>query len=184
LPERPKEASSRRFLVFLFLFLFFFFYLFFYLFFFFFLSFYHIFSYFPFLFVPFPFRTQDEISCASLHPFPLHQCPPDKARGHLDAGSLSSTSLCFCLFSTFSLTFPLSPSLSPFLLFLSHFFKKKKKKKENRSFDHFLGWLKRENPEINGLTGKECNFVNASDPTSDEVFLFLLLPSPSPSPSP
>ena len=28
---------------------------------------------------------------------------------------------------------------------------------ENRSFDHLLGFLKRENPKINGLTGNEAN---------------------------
>jgi len=41
--------------------------------------------------------------------------------------------------------------------------------KENRSFDHFLGWLKKYNPEIDGVTGKECNHLNASDPTSPQV---------------
>uniref|UniRef100_A0A5B6ZAQ0 Putative non-specific phospholipase C1 isoform X1 n=1 Tax=Davidia involucrata TaxID=16924 RepID=A0A5B6ZAQ0_DAVIN len=42
---------------------------------------------------------------------------------------------------------------------------------ENRSFDHVLGWLKRTRPDIDGLTGKESNRVNASDPTSPEIFV-------------
>ncbi|KAL2612915.1 hypothetical protein R1flu_024607 [Riccia fluitans] len=42
---------------------------------------------------------------------------------------------------------------------------------ENRSFDHMLGWLKRLNPEIDGLTGTESNPLNASDPSSDHVFV-------------
>ena len=33
---------------------------------------------------------------------------------------------------------------------------------ENRSFDHYLGWLKQYNNEINGLTGNEFNCVNVS----------------------
>jgi len=40
---------------------------------------------------------------------------------------------------------------------------------ENRSFDHLLGWLKRENPDIDGLTGSECNLVNVNDPSSQSV---------------
>lgn len=40
---------------------------------------------------------------------------------------------------------------------------------ENRSFDHMLGWLKTLNPEIDGLTGAECNRKNTTDPTSDLV---------------
>lgn len=38
---------------------------------------------------------------------------------------------------------------------------------ENRSFDHMLGWMKRSiNPNINGVTGRECNPVstNKTDP--------------------
>ena len=31
---------------------------------------------------------------------------------------------------------------------------------ENRAFDHMCGWLKRDNPEINGLTGTEFNTYN------------------------
>lgn len=42
---------------------------------------------------------------------------------------------------------------------------------ENRSFDHMLGWLKRLNPEIDGLTGAEYNLVNVSDPASKKVFV-------------
>jgi phospholipase C len=33
---------------------------------------------------------------------------------------------------------------------------------ENRSFDHMLGWLKTLNPEIDGLTGTECNHLNTT----------------------
>lgn len=41
---------------------------------------------------------------------------------------------------------------------------------ENRSFDHFLGWLKRDsNPKIDGLTGAECNPTNTSDPKAPKV---------------
>ncbi|KAL5710337.1 phospholipase C [Ranunculus cassubicifolius] len=40
---------------------------------------------------------------------------------------------------------------------------------ENRSFDHVLGWLKSIRPEIDGLTGKESNRVNVSDPNSPEI---------------
>ena len=31
---------------------------------------------------------------------------------------------------------------------------------ENRSFDHMLGWLQELNPEIDGLTGNECNSIS------------------------
>lgn len=41
---------------------------------------------------------------------------------------------------------------------------------ENRSFDHMLGWLKRLNPEIDGVTGREWNPLNASDPNSERVY--------------
>eukprot|EP01123_Difflugia_compressa_P012662 TRINITY_DN5515_c0_g1_i1.p1 TRINITY_DN5515_c0_g1~~TRINITY_DN5515_c0_g1_i1.p1 ORF type:complete len:491 (-),score=88.80 TRINITY_DN5515_c0_g1_i1:21-1493(-) len=37
---------------------------------------------------------------------------------------------------------------------------------ENRSFDHFLGFLNRLNPEIDGLTGDETNPYNPFDPSS------------------
>ncbi|KAE9613480.1 putative phosphoesterase [Lupinus albus] len=38
---------------------------------------------------------------------------------------------------------------------------------ENRSFDHMLGWMKKLNPNINGVTGSEFNmlFVNDSKST-------------------
>ncbi|KAG1331821.1 non-specific phospholipase C2 [Cocos nucifera] len=41
---------------------------------------------------------------------------------------------------------------------------------ENRSFDHMLGWMKRLNPEIDGVTGSEWNPVSASDPASPRVY--------------
>ncbi|KAJ3676264.1 hypothetical protein LUZ60_003676 [Juncus effusus] len=41
---------------------------------------------------------------------------------------------------------------------------------ENRSFDHMLGWMKKLNPEINGVTGSEWNPISASDPNSDKVY--------------
>lgn len=37
---------------------------------------------------------------------------------------------------------------------------------ENRAFDHMCGFLKRINPDINGLNGNEINRVNSSDPNS------------------
>ncbi|CAL9196400.1 unnamed protein product [Musa hybrid cultivar] len=44
---------------------------------------------------------------------------------------------------------------------------------ENRSFDHMLGWLRTKGgrPDIDGLTGHEYNRLNASDPSSPEVFV-------------
>lgn len=42
---------------------------------------------------------------------------------------------------------------------------------ENRSFDHMLGWIKKSRPDIDGLTGSEFNRVNASDPSSDPVYV-------------
>lgn len=42
---------------------------------------------------------------------------------------------------------------------------------ENRSFDHVLGWLKSTRPEIDGLTGKESNRLNASYPASPEIWV-------------
>lgn len=42
---------------------------------------------------------------------------------------------------------------------------------ENRSFDHMVGWLKRLNPEIDGLTGDESNSERAGDPNSPRVFV-------------
>ncbi|KAJ0977508.1 hypothetical protein J5N97_012982 [Dioscorea zingiberensis] len=41
---------------------------------------------------------------------------------------------------------------------------------ENRSFDHMLGWMKKLNPEINGVTGSESNPVSTSDPSSPRVY--------------
>eukprot|EP01018_Ginkgo_biloba_P016443 Gb_28042 [translate_table: standard] len=41
---------------------------------------------------------------------------------------------------------------------------------ENRSFDHMLGWMKRLNPEINGVTGQESNPVSTTDPNSPKIF--------------
>eukprot|EP00252_Welwitschia_mirabilis_P019674 TRINITY_DN461_c0_g1_i1.p1 TRINITY_DN461_c0_g1~~TRINITY_DN461_c0_g1_i1.p1 ORF type:complete len:588 (+),score=56.37 TRINITY_DN461_c0_g1_i1:122-1885(+) len=41
---------------------------------------------------------------------------------------------------------------------------------ENRSFDHLAGWMKRLSSEINGVTGRESNPLNASDPHSRRVF--------------
>ena len=40
---------------------------------------------------------------------------------------------------------------------------------ENRSFDHVLGFLKRLNPNIDGLNGNETNPINPSDPNSPVV---------------
>lgn len=40
---------------------------------------------------------------------------------------------------------------------------------ENRSFDHILGWLKSTRPDIDGLTGKEFNRLNSSEPGSPEI---------------
>lgn len=40
---------------------------------------------------------------------------------------------------------------------------------ENRSFDHMLGWMKRLNPEINGVDGSESNPLNTTDPKSSRV---------------
>ncbi|WOL04747.1 non-specific phospholipase C2-like [Canna indica] len=46
---------------------------------------------------------------------------------------------------------------------------------ENCSFDHMLGWMKRLNPEINGVTGVEWNPVSMSDPASERsVAIFFL----------
>ncbi|WCJ28856.1 non-specific phospholipase C2 [Euphorbia peplus] len=41
---------------------------------------------------------------------------------------------------------------------------------ENRSFDHMLGWMKKLNPEINGVDGTEWNRLNASDPSSEKLY--------------
>ena len=41
---------------------------------------------------------------------------------------------------------------------------------ENRSFDHMLGWMKKINPEINGVDGTQWNLLNSSDPSSQKFF--------------
>ncbi|PQP95683.1 hypothetical protein Pyn_25138 [Prunus yedoensis var. nudiflora] len=41
---------------------------------------------------------------------------------------------------------------------------------ENRSFDHMLGWMKRINPEINGVDGSEANPLSTTDPNSKRFF--------------
>ncbi|ESW18114.1 hypothetical protein PHAVU_006G014100 [Phaseolus vulgaris] len=41
---------------------------------------------------------------------------------------------------------------------------------ENRSFDHMLGWMKRLNPAINGVTGSESNALSVTDPNSKRFF--------------
>ncbi|EMS49444.1 hypothetical protein TRIUR3_29843 [Triticum urartu] len=41
---------------------------------------------------------------------------------------------------------------------------------ENRSFDHMLGWMKRLNPAIDGVTGAEWNPANTSDPSEGRVY--------------
>jgi len=40
---------------------------------------------------------------------------------------------------------------------------------ENRSFDHILGWLRTNNTNIDGLTGKESNPYSTKDPNSKRV---------------
>ncbi|CAI9106268.1 OLC1v1005389C1 [Oldenlandia corymbosa var. corymbosa] len=41
---------------------------------------------------------------------------------------------------------------------------------ENRSFDHMLGWMKKLNPEIDGVDGTESNPVSTTDPNSARVY--------------
>ncbi|KAG9457363.1 hypothetical protein H6P81_001871 [Aristolochia fimbriata] len=41
---------------------------------------------------------------------------------------------------------------------------------ENRSFDHMLGWMKRLNPEIDGVTGTESNPLSTKDPDSPRYY--------------
>ncbi|KAJ7960551.1 Non-specific phospholipase [Quillaja saponaria] len=41
---------------------------------------------------------------------------------------------------------------------------------ENRSFDHMLGWMKRLNPEINGVDGSEFNPISVTDPNSKRFY--------------
>lgn len=40
---------------------------------------------------------------------------------------------------------------------------------ENRSFDHMLGWMKRLNPHIDGVTGSESNPMSTTDPSSPRI---------------
>ncbi|XP_041998917.1 non-specific phospholipase C2 [Salvia splendens] len=40
---------------------------------------------------------------------------------------------------------------------------------ENRSFDHMLGWMKKLNPEINGVDGSQSNPLNTKDPNSKRL---------------
>ena len=44
---------------------------------------------------------------------------------------------------------------------------------ENRSFDHMLGWMKRGgpngDPRVNGLTGRECNYLNLTNKAAGQV---------------
>ncbi|CAL0311988.1 unnamed protein product [Lupinus luteus] len=42
---------------------------------------------------------------------------------------------------------------------------------ENRSFDHMLGWMKKLNPNIDGVTGSEFNMLSVKDPNSTR-FMF------------
>ncbi|KAK4791443.1 hypothetical protein SAY86_031856 [Trapa natans] len=41
---------------------------------------------------------------------------------------------------------------------------------ENRSFDHMLGWMKKLNPEIDGVDGTQWNPINTTDPNSERIF--------------
>ncbi|XP_061355197.1 non-specific phospholipase C2 [Gastrolobium bilobum] len=41
---------------------------------------------------------------------------------------------------------------------------------ENRSFDHMLGWMKKLNPDINGVNGSESNLLSVTDPSSKRLF--------------
>ncbi|XP_052210277.1 non-specific phospholipase C2 [Diospyros lotus] len=41
---------------------------------------------------------------------------------------------------------------------------------ENRSFDHMLGWMKKLNPAINGVSGSESNPLSTSDPDSPRLY--------------
>ncbi|XP_009790723.1 non-specific phospholipase C2 [Nicotiana sylvestris] len=40
---------------------------------------------------------------------------------------------------------------------------------ENRSFDHMLGWMKKLNPEINGVDGSESNPISTTDPKARRI---------------
>ena len=41
---------------------------------------------------------------------------------------------------------------------------------ENRSFDHMIGWMKKINPEINGVDGSQSNPLSTTDPNSEKFF--------------
>ncbi|MCO5556808.1 hypothetical protein L7F22_010361 [Adiantum nelumboides] len=41
---------------------------------------------------------------------------------------------------------------------------------ENRSFDHMLGWMKKLNPDIDGVTGDESNPLSLTDPLSPRIY--------------
>ncbi|MCO5570666.1 hypothetical protein L7F22_024393 [Adiantum nelumboides] len=41
---------------------------------------------------------------------------------------------------------------------------------ENRSFDHMLGWMKKLNPDIDGVTGNESNPLSFTDPLSPRIY--------------
>lgn len=53
---------------------------------------------------------------------------------------------------------------------------------ENRSFDHMLGYLKFDRPEVNGLNGTERNFYNTSDPHSGFITVDDQAPYSQPNP--
>ena len=42
---------------------------------------------------------------------------------------------------------------------------------ENRAFDHMLGWMKADNPDINGLTGDEFNYEDPFDTSSRKYYV-------------
>jgi len=51
---------------------------------------------------------------------------------------------------------------------------------ENRSFDHMCGWLKKLNPVIDGLTGKESNPFEVSDPAKGKCLVGSTAPNVAP----
>lgn len=53
---------------------------------------------------------------------------------------------------------------------------------ENRSFDHMLGWMKRLNPAINGVTGTEWNPNSTTDPNAQRVYFGDAAPYVDPDP--
>ena len=42
---------------------------------------------------------------------------------------------------------------------------------QNHAFDNMLGWLSRNNSDIDGLTGAEYNLLDPADPTSPKSFV-------------